>query len=208
METCLQAQKNLEVSFQKLRILKMSMENRLEEFPQFAKTGQTDEQGEDQAPPILPRPAQLTGTFYLKLLGVEGLLDLYTLRQMTSDLESNSPPRTWSFGQVRSTSRFMTLPNPNREKRGGGGEEKERAVTAEDDLVSSTGANSLKKRRDSKHGRSNKNTSLSKQYSLDHIDQAASESVASRLFTCPVYFYIFVCENILWLCLAYKTESE
>ena len=100
-----QAQKNMDASFNKLRILKMSLENRLEEFPTLAKSLQGGEQNGDARPPVLPRPAQLTGTVDLKLHGVEGLLDLYTLRQVTSDMEFksslNSPPRTYSTSQVR-----------------------------------------------------------------------------------------------------------
>lgn len=167
----MQAQKNLDASFNKLRILKMSLENRLEEFPVLAKSFPGSEQNGDLARPVLPRPAQLTGTFYLKLHGVEGLLDLYTLRQITSDMDSNpvSSPRTYSAGQVvKNTARnFMTLPTPShrdREKR----EEKER-VTSDDE---GTGNNTWY-RRGSKHGR--KNAALTKQHSLDHIDEASSK---------------------------------
>jgi len=51
--------------------LKLSLENRLEEFPGLAK------QNGDcaPAPQINKKPEPITGTFYLKLLGVEGLLD-------------------------------------------------------------------------------------------------------------------------------------
>lgn len=148
----------------------MSLENRLEEFPSLAKSFPGGEQNGDLGRPVLPRPAQLTGTFYLKLHGVEGLLDLYTLRQITSDMDSNplSPPRTYSTGQVvkNSARNFMTLPTPNHRDR----ERKEERERASDD--EGTGNNTWY-RRNSKHGR-NKNTALTKQHSLDHIDEASS----------------------------------
>ena len=53
----IQAQKSVELSIQKLRLLQMSLDNRLEEFPTLADKGQ--ENGE--IPPVLPKPAQLTG---------------------------------------------------------------------------------------------------------------------------------------------------
>ncbi len=175
----LQAQKNLDASFNKLRILKMALDNRLEEFPLLAIPG---EQNGDMARPVLPRPALLTGTFYLKLHGVEGLLDLYTLRQLTSDMDSkpsSSPPRTYSASQVvKNTARnFMTLPTPNhrerekeKEKERERERERERAsMSSEDEGV---GTNTWY-RRGSKHGR-NKNTAMTKQNSLDHIDESSS----------------------------------
>lgn len=106
-----QAQKNYDVSSNKLRILKMSLENRLEEFPALVRPSQ-ELNGDHGGRPVLPRPAQLTGTFYLKLLGVEGLLDLYTLRQITSEESGNSPPRSYSASQVRDHSTgHYSLPN-------------------------------------------------------------------------------------------------
>ena len=53
----LQAQKSERQSIQKLRLLRLSLENRLEEFPTLAE-GQ-DQNGD--TPPLLPKPAQLTG---------------------------------------------------------------------------------------------------------------------------------------------------
>lgn len=153
----------------------MALDNRLEEFPSIAKTIQGEQNG-DMGRPILPRPAQLTGTFYLKLHGVEGLLDLYTLRQVTSDMDlkpSSSPPRTYSASQmVKNTARnFMTLPTPNhREREKEKERERERAATADDEGL---GTNTWY-RRGSKHGR-NKNAALTKQHSLDHIDESSSE---------------------------------
>ena len=166
----LKAQKNMDVSFQKLRILKMSLENRLEEFPKLAESIQGEEDNGDQVPPILPRPAQLTGTFYIKLLGVEGLLDLYTLRQLTSDVDSskgNSPPRAFS---ARNAKHFMTLPTPNhreKEREKEKEKERERSMTTEEEVLGGSGT---WYRKGSKHLK-NKNAALQKQHSLDHIDE-------------------------------------
>ena len=163
----------MDASFNKLRILKMSLENRLEEFPTLAKSFLPGgEQNGDHTRPVLPRPAQLTGPFYLKLHGVEGLLDLYTLRQITSDMDSkpSSPPRTYSASQVvRNTARnFMTLPTPNHREREREKEKEKERVTSDDE-----GQGNTWYRRGSKHGR-NKNAALTKQHSLDHIDEASS----------------------------------
>ena len=140
----------------------MSLDNRLEEFPTLAK----EEQNGGHTRPVLPRPAQLTGTFYLKLHGVEGLLDLYTLRQITSDESVTSPPRSYSASQsAKNTARFMTLPNPNHRDKEREREKGDRAMTTEDE-------NNSWYRRGSKHIR-NKNTALTKQHSLDHIDETS-----------------------------------
>lgn len=55
-----QAQKSVELSIQKLRLLKMSLENRLEEFPSLAEAVKDQEQN-GETPPLLPKPTQLTG---------------------------------------------------------------------------------------------------------------------------------------------------
>ena len=47
-------------SIQKLRLLRISLENRLEEFPTLAESVKGQDQNGD-TPPLLPRPAQLTG---------------------------------------------------------------------------------------------------------------------------------------------------
>lgn len=165
----------MDVSFQKLRLLKMSLENRMEEFPSLAK----EEQNGDLGRPVLPRPAQLTGTFYLKLLGVEGLLDIYTLRQSSELDKSSSPPRTFSIGHMNknNTRNFMTLPNPHHRDRD---RDKEKGmVTSDEEGVGGSSTNTWY-RRGSKHGRSK--ASLQKQHSLDHIDDASSQS--------PMLYYL------------------
>ena len=161
----------MDVSFQKLKLLKMSLDYRMEEYPVIAKALQGEEQNGECTPTTMPRPAQLSGTFYLKLLGVEGLLDLNTLRQSRLDLDSlTSPSRTYSAGQMAKVpaKNFMTLPNPNHRERE---REKEKAVVSTEEEAG--GANTWYKR-GSKHGRS-KNTALQKQLSLDHIDEPNGE---------------------------------
>ena len=168
----LQAQKSIDISFQKLRLLKISLENRLEEFPRFIKV---DEQNGETTPTILPRPAQLTGTLYLKLLGVEGLLDLSMLRAAVfdTDLPAHSPSRTYSASHiVKNTARnFMTLPTPSHRDRE---REREKERDKSDEEISS--GSSAAKRRGSKHIRNKQSaSSLQKQNSLDNIDISTSE---------------------------------
>lgn len=104
----LQAEKNLRICAQKLRLLKMSLENRLVEFPHLA-----DERIEEADPtcPIIPRPAQLTGTFLIKLVGIEGLLDLHTLRSL-GGFDITSPQHRPSTSSL--LSHIMTLPRSHR----------------------------------------------------------------------------------------------
>nr|CAA73558.1 Protein kinase C-related kinase (PRKSD) [Suberites domuncula] len=173
------AQKSIDFSFQKLRLLKLSLEHRLEEFPQLAKAIKGQEQNGDSMPPMMPRPAQLTGTFYLKLLGVEGLLDFTTLRGLPeSDLQPCTPPRSNSTSHVvKNTARnFMTLPTPSHRER-----EREREAVEEDGGLGSSGSTNTWYRRGSKHGRSKQSASnLTKQHSLDHIaDDCGFEVSAS-----------------------------
>ena len=169
----LQAHRSIDFCLQKLRLLKLSLDNRLEEFPHLA-----EQNGE--VPPLMPRSAQLTGTFYLKLLGVEGLLDFATIRAATAfdnDLQPCSPPRTYSASHI--VRNFMTLPTPSRRDAA----EKVAAASSassEDDLgYGGSGSGSMTwMRRGSKHGRS-KQAALTKQHSLDHIDEPSSKLVVA-----------------------------
>ena len=129
-------------------------------------------------PPILPRPAQLTGTLFIKLLGVEGLLDIQLLRVQNGEGGAQAtPPRTYSTGTILSSARnFMTLPTPSRHEREKSKEkERERLIKEQDkekdeDLANSYPTSSLHwPRRGSKHGRSKAATMLQKQHSLDNI---------------------------------------
>ena len=60
----LQAQKSEKQSVQKLRLLRISLDSRLEEFPSLAEGVGQDQNGD--TPPILPKPAQLTGQSQLE----------------------------------------------------------------------------------------------------------------------------------------------
>lgn len=167
-----QAQKSTDISRQKLRLLKMSLENRLEEFPNLAETIKDEEQNGEGLPPVFPRPTPLTGTFYIKLHGVEGLLDFQILRQISgNDLQPMSSPRTYSTGSaiLKNTARFMTLPTPShREREREKEREREREREKEEEgLTSSTGSTYLWPRKGSRHGKSK--TTLQKQHSLDNI---------------------------------------
>ncbi|XP_064395091.1 serine/threonine-protein kinase N-like isoform X3 [Halichondria panicea] len=167
-KSMLSAQKSIDFSFQKLRLLKLSLANRLEEFPEFAKTG---EQNGESYPPMMRRPEPITGTFYLKLLGVEGLLDFASLRSLPESDPPCTPPRSNSTSHVvRNTARnFMTLPNPSHRQRE---LEREREAAEDDGALGSSGGASHNTwyRRGSKHGRSKQSASnLQKQRSLDHI---------------------------------------
>ena len=179
-----QAQKSIETSNQKLRLLKISLENRLEEFPQVAEQIRDQEQnGGTGTPTLLPRPNQVSGVLYVKLLGMEGTLDLQTLRTASAAdvYVPYSSPRTFSTGNVilSSARNFMTLPTPSHRDRE---KEREREREKDDDLSSSYTTSSLLRpaRKGSKHIKS-KATTLQKQHSLDHItdDPSGGKGVGS-----------------------------
>lgn len=184
----LQAQKSIDVSIQKLRLLKMSLENRLEEFPNLAEAIKDQEQNGEGIPPVLPRPTPLTGTLYLKLLGVEGLLDIHNLRMISgNDLQPMSPPRTYSGSAIlKNTARFMTLPTPSHRDRE---REKEREREEEGGLSSSTGSTlHWPTRKGSRHVKS-KATTLQKQHSLDHIADDSCKCGSYGQLMCIMYHY-------------------
>ena len=107
----LQAEQNLKLCSQKLKLLKMSLENRLIEFPHLAEEAKDDTTGDGTGLLTIPRPAQLTGTLTLKILGCEGLVDINYLRISCEieSLSSNSRPSTSSL-----LSHIMTLPRAHR----------------------------------------------------------------------------------------------
>ena len=129
----------------------------------------------------MPKPAQLTGTFYLKLLGVEGLLDFATIRAtintIDNDLQPCSPPRTYSAGH--SLRAFMTLPTPSRRENAEKAAAAAAASSEEDPGPGgSSGSGTWGIRRGSRHGRSKQAAAaLTKQHSLDHIDDPSSELI-------------------------------
>lgn len=109
------------MSAQKLGLLKLSLDNRLEECPHLAEPVKTQEENKE-CPPFLPRPAQMTGTLYVKILGVEGLVDMQALRDVESfhpGGESPGQARSYSVGPSSrlGTGKYMTLPNPHHRER-------------------------------------------------------------------------------------------
>ncbi len=79
----------------------MSLENRFGEFPHLANT-----KDEESYISNVPRPAQVTGTLTVKLVGVEGLVDMGLVRE-ASDPDALSPHRASSSSLF---SHIMTLP--------------------------------------------------------------------------------------------------
>ena len=169
-----QALRSIDLCLQKLRLLKLSLDNRLDEFPHLA-----EQNGEVNTPPVMPRSAQLTGTFYLKLLGVEGLLDFATIRATATndinDIQPCSPPRTYSASHI--VRNFMTLPTPSRRESAEKAAASAAASSFDDDSNigggGSGGSGSMTWiRRGSRHNRNKQAAAaaLTKQHSLDHID--------------------------------------
>lgn len=78
----------------------MSLDNRQTEFPHLIKD--TD----DEPSSNIPRPAQVTGTLSVKLVGVEGLVDVAMIR-VDSEGDSFSPHRASSTNLF---THIMTLP--------------------------------------------------------------------------------------------------
>ena len=112
-----QAQKTIDMSAQKLSLLRLSLDNRLEEYPHLAEPVKVHEENKE-CPPLLPRPNQMTGTLYVKILGVEGLVDMQALRDVESfhmGGESPQQGRSYSVGPSSrlGASKYMTLPNPH-----------------------------------------------------------------------------------------------
>ena len=161
-----QAQKTIDMSAQKLSLLKISLDNRLEEFPHLAEPAKVNEENKD-CPPLLPRPNQMTGTLYVKVLGVEGLMDLQALREAdSSQLGGDSPSqgRSYSVGpssRLGAPGKYMTLPNPHHRDKA---EDHEGfTVPAGTSTVSSPGSSSTlhwpsKPRRTSRHHKSSTHT--------------------------------------------------
>ena len=88
----------------------MSLENRLGEFPHLASNGD-----EDSSTNNVPRPAQVTGTLTVKLVGVEGIVDMGLVR-MASDPDSLSPHRASSnslFSHIMTLPRSRTTSSPH-----------------------------------------------------------------------------------------------
>lgn len=87
---------------QKLRLLSKSLDFRYSEFPSLREDPGDSEgmqsNGSDAAkgsaaksPPRMPKPAAVTGTLTVKLLGAEGLLDAATIIGERPDMDIHSP---------------------------------------------------------------------------------------------------------------------
>lgn len=87
---------------QKLRLLSKSLEFRYSEFPGLREAPENSEgvhsNGSDAAkgsaaksPPRMPKPAAVTGTLAVKLLGAEGLLDATSIIGDRPDMDIHSP---------------------------------------------------------------------------------------------------------------------
>ena len=104
-------------AMQKLKLLQMSLENRLNELHTIEESAEAT-----NPPPVMPKPAALTGALYIKLIGVEGLLELQHLRVPPGSplfdypLSPNhdSRPRAATIGFIGAAKNFMTLPSSHR----------------------------------------------------------------------------------------------
>lgn len=104
-------------AMQKLKLLQMSLENRLNELHTIEESTEAT-----NPPPVMPKPAALTGALYIKLIGVEGLLELQHLRVPPGSplfdypLSPNhdSRPRAATIGFIGAAKNFMTLPSSHR----------------------------------------------------------------------------------------------
>ena len=107
-------------AMQKLKLLQMSLENRLNEM-------HTIEESTTEAtnpPPVMPKSSALniTGALYIKLIGVEGLLELQHLRLPPGSPSFDHPlspnhdirPRAATIGFIGAAKSFMTLPSSHR----------------------------------------------------------------------------------------------
>ena len=106
---------------QKLKLLQMSLENRLNEIHVIEELS-TAEVTNPPPPPVMPKPAALTGALYVKLIGVEGLLELQHLRLPPGSPSFDHPlspnhdirPRAATIGFIGAAKSFMTLPSSHR----------------------------------------------------------------------------------------------
>lgn len=103
-------------AMQKLKLLQMSLENRLNELHAIEESTEAT-----IPPPVMPKPAALTGALYIKLIGIEGLLELQHLRMPPGSPLFDHPlspnherPRAATIGFIGVAKNFMTLPSSHR----------------------------------------------------------------------------------------------
>lgn len=147
-------------AMQKLKLLQMSLDNRLNEMHTIVEeTTETT-----NPPPVMPRPAALTGVLYVKLIGVEGLLELQHLRLPPGSPSFDHPlspnhdirPRAATIGFIGAAKNFMTLPSSHRHQ----GND-----TASPQNYASHTSHTIGSRKNSRQGRSS--STLTKQESMD-----------------------------------------
>ena len=146
---------------QKLKLLQMSLENRLNEIHIIEELSTTAETTNPPPPPVMPKPAALTGALYVKLIGVEGLLELQHLRLPPGSPSFDHPlspnhdirPRAATIGFIGAAKSFMTLPSSHRHQ----GNENASPQNYTSHTIGS--------RKNSKQGRSS--STLTKQESMD-----------------------------------------
>ena len=107
---------------QKLRLLSKSLEFRFSEFPSLREASENSDEmqsnGSDAAkgstaksPPRMPKPAAVTGTLTVKLLGAEGLLDAASIiGDRIGDMDSPSDRHTRSATYTGPSPHSQTLP--------------------------------------------------------------------------------------------------
>ena len=169
---------------QKLKLLQMSLENRLNEIhiiEEFSATEATN------PPPVMPKPAALTGALYVKLIGVEGLLELQHLRLPPGSPSFDHPlspnhdirPRAATIGFIGAAKSFMTLPSSHRHQ----GNENASPQNYTSHTIGS--------RKNSRQGRSS--STLTKQESMD-------DSIFCMYTTIHVFIvmYILICHSGSW----------
>ena len=144
---------------QKLKLLQMSLDNRLNEMHTIEETTEAT-----NPPPVMPKPAALTGALYIKLIGVEGLLELQHLRLPPGSPSFDHPlspnhdirPRAATIGFIGAAKSFMTLPTSHRHQ----GNE-----NASPQNHSGHTSHTIGSRKNSRQGRSS--STLTKQESMD-----------------------------------------
>lgn len=143
-------------AMQKLKLLQMSLENRLNEM----HTIEESTTGVTNPPTVMPKPAALTGALYVKLIGVEGLLELQHLRLPPGSPLFDHPlspnhdmrARAATIGIIGAAKSFMTLPSSHRHQ-------------GNENASPQNHSHTIGSRKNSRQGRST--STLTKQESMD-----------------------------------------
>jgi protein kinase N len=157
------AQKNIDNSMDKFRLLQKSLDFRLSEFPSLKEgTVESSQNGSTgvlvKSPPKMPKLTPVTGTLTVKLLGAEGLLDFLSIRTETPGIDVLSPIDKHRPGTFSGHSR--TLPGRSSH----GSKDSTSSLSPSSPSTTSTGFI----RRGSKHSKNS--SSLHKRHSGDIVD--------------------------------------